>query len=66
MALDRLLADEEGLGELFIRTAFGEETKDLLFSRSKTLLCLPGPVFPFRIGDGLSLKESGHKLPLNP
>lgn len=65
MALDRLLADREGLGDLLIRAARGEEPQNLPFPFSQPILLPRLGVFGFEIRGGLSLQQLGDEPPLD-
>src|SRR6266446_2606297 len=64
--LNGLLADEERLGNILIRTPRREETQDLLLSRGQSSFRTVVRVLPLDMGEGISSQESRDQLPLNP
>ena len=65
MALDRLFADEKGLGDVFVRSPCREQTQDLLFPGGQRVLLPPAAVLS-ELGSGLLFHESGDHLPVDP
>ena len=66
MALHCLLANQQALGDLFIRPTGPEKTQDLLLSRGQRRLRPPAWTFSAPIGRSLFLNESSHQIPLDP